>query len=142
MKYETITQLKSLADRMIAAGFKTDEFEIVRSKKRGLEIFAHITELELIERIPDLLAAGLGATVSEWGHGHHIDIEPFNALTFPVCKPRNVDPYESEYNRKIDNAVAQLKQQYTGSGAPVATTNSEGGKAQMQAAPAFVLATI
>jgi len=110
MKFETITQLKALADRMIAAGFKADEFEIVKTKKRGIEIFPHITELELIPRIPALLQAGLGATVTEWGFGYKVDIEPFSALTFPVMVHRHFDPYESQYNRDIDAAVMVLKE--------------------------------
>ena len=110
MKFETINQLKTLADRMIAAGFKTDEFEIVKTKRRGIEIYPHITELELIPRIPALLQAGLGATVTEWGFGYKIDIEPFSALTFPVMAHRSHDPYESEYNLQIDAAVLALKE--------------------------------
>jgi len=65
MNTSTINQIKSLSDRMIAAGFKADEFGVHRTKD-GIILTNSVDVLTVAKMIPQIIDAGLGVRISEY----------------------------------------------------------------------------
>lgn len=116
---------------MIAAGFKANEFEIHRLRHE-IVVMTGVDVLTVAKMVPKIFDAGLGVRISEYKClGWFVDVVVHPGIEWLHDGAYIEEDNDPDYHKRLVIEINRIKQQYAGSGAPVASA-SEDDSAKME----------